>query len=57
MCGYRPLASSTLCFAKPCVAVLPPGLAQELGPLLHQIADTTVKTKQYDRAILSDNPE
>ena len=31
--------------------MLPPGLAQALGPLLHQIADMTVKIKQYDRAI------
>ena len=50
-CGYRLPASSTLCFAKRCLAVLPPGLAQALGPLLHQIADMTVKIKQYDRAI------
>jgi transposase len=33
------------------VAVLPQGLAQALGPLLHQIADMTVKIKQYDREI------
>jgi transposase len=50
-CGYRLPASSTLCFAKRCVAVLPPGLAQALQPLLEQIADMTVKIKQYDRAI------
>src|SRR5271168_3559625 len=50
-CGYRLPASSTLCFAKRCLAVLPPGLAQALGPLLHQIADMTVKIKQYDLAI------
>ena len=47
-CGYRLPASSTLTFAKRCVAVLPPGLAQALGPLLQQIADMTVKIKQYD---------
>jgi transposase len=50
-CGYRLPASSTLVFAKRCLAVLPPGLAQALGPLLHQIADMTVKIKEYDRAI------
>jgi transposase len=50
-CGYRLPASSTLTFAKRCLAVLPPGLAQALGPLLHQIADMTVKIKQYDRDI------
>jgi transposase len=50
-CGYRLPASSTLCFAKRCLAVLPPGLARPLGPVLHQIADMTVKIKQYDSAI------
>src|ERR1700744_1655004 len=50
-CGYRLPASSTVCFAKRCMAVLPPGLAQALEPLLEQIADMTVKIKQYDRAI------
>jgi transposase len=50
-CGYRLPASSTLTFAKRCLAMLPPALAQALGPLLHQIADMTVKIKQYDRAI------
>jgi transposase len=50
-CGYRLPASSTLCFAKRCLAVLPPGLARALGPVLHQIADMTVKIKEYDRAI------
>jgi transposase len=47
-CRYRLPASSTLCFAKRCLAVLPPGLAEALTPLLHQIADMTVKIKQYD---------
>jgi transposase len=37
--------------AKPCLAILPTGLAQALGPLLQQIADMTVKIKQYDREI------
>ena len=50
-CGYRLPASSTLTFAKRCLTVLPPGLAQALGPLLQQIADMTVKIKQYDREI------
>jgi transposase len=50
-CGYRLPASSTLCFAKPCMAVLPPGLVQALGPVLEQIAEMTVKIKAYDRAI------
>ena len=50
-CGYRLPASSTLCFAKRCVAVLPPGLALALGPVLEQIAEMTVKIKHYDRAI------
>ena len=50
-CGYRLPASSTLCFAKRCMAVLPPGLAQGLGPVLEQIATMTVKIKHYDRLI------
>jgi transposase len=50
-CGYRLPASSTLCFAKRCMAVLPPGLAQALGPVLEQIAAMTVKIQQYDRTI------
>jgi len=41
-CGYRLPASSTLCFAKRCLASLPPGLAQALGPVLEQIATMTV---------------
>jgi len=36
-----------------CLAVLPRGLAEAVGPLLHQIADMAVKIKQYDRAIES----
>jgi transposase len=52
-CGYRLPASSTLCFAKRCMAVLPPGLAQALGPVLEQIAAMTVKIQQYDRIIKS----
>ena len=50
-CGYRLPASSTLCFAKRCMAVLPPGLAQALGPVLEQIAEMTKKIKHYDRLI------
>src|ERR1700678_3800905 len=50
-CGYRLPASSTLCFAKRCMAVLPPGLAQALGPVLEQIATMTLKIKHYDRLI------
>jgi len=47
-CGYRLPASSTLCFAQRCMAVLPPGLAQALGPVLEQMQRMTVKIKQYD---------
>jgi transposase len=50
-CGYRLPASSTLCFAKRCMAVLPPGLAQALGPVLEQIAAMTINIQQYDRTI------
>jgi transposase len=55
-CGCRLPASSTLTFAKRCVAVLPPGLSAALSPLLQQIADMTVKIKQYDRAIHNGEP-
>src|SRR5271167_1690831 len=51
-CGHRMPASSTRCFAKRSVAVMPPGLAQALGPVLGQIAEMTLKVKQYDRQIL-----
>jgi transposase len=50
-CGYRLSASSTLCLAKRCIAVLPPGLAQALGPVLEQIDEMTKKIKHYDRLI------
>ena len=50
-CGYRMPASSTECFAKRSLAVMPPGLAQALGPVLEQIAEMTIKIKQYDRQI------
>jgi transposase len=50
-CGYRLPASSTLCFAKRSIAVLPPGLAQALGPVLEQIAEMTKKIKHYNRLI------
>ncbi len=50
-CGHRMPASSTRCFAKRSVAVMPPGLAQALGPVLEQIAETTLKIKRYDRQI------
>jgi transposase len=50
-CGYRLPASSTRCFAKRSLAVMPPGLAQALGPVLQQIAELSTKIKQYDRQI------
>jgi transposase len=50
-CGHRMPASSTRCFAKRSLAVMPPGLAQALGPVLEQIAAMTLKIKQYDRQI------
>jgi len=50
-CGYRMPASSTRCFAKRSLAVMPPGLQQALGPVLQQIAETTAKIQQYDRQI------
>jgi transposase len=50
-CGYRMPASSTRCFAKRSLAVMPPGLAQALGPVLEQIAAMTTKFKLYDHQI------
>jgi transposase len=50
-CGYRLPASSTLCFAKRYMEVLPPGLVRALCPVLEQIASLTVKIKRYDRLI------
>ena len=50
-CGYRMPASATTCFAQRSLAVMPPGLAQALGPVLQQIADMMLKIKQYDRQI------
>src|SRR5271163_4063788 len=50
-CGYRMPASATTCFAQRSLAVMPPGLAQALGPVLQQIAEMTVKIKLYDRQI------
>jgi transposase len=50
-CGYRMPASSTRCFAKRSLAVMRPGLALALGPVLEQIAEMTIKIKQYDRQI------
>jgi transposase len=43
--------SATTCFAQRSLAVMPPGLAQALGPVLQQIAEMTIKIKQYDRQI------
>jgi transposase len=50
-CGYRMPASSTQCFAKRSLAAMPAGLAQALNPVLQQIAEMTIKIKQYDRQI------
>jgi hypothetical protein len=44
-------ASATTCFAQRSLAVMPPGLALALGPVLQKIAEITVKIKQYDRQI------
>jgi hypothetical protein len=48
---HRMPASSTPFFAKRSLAVMPPGLAQALGPVLEQIAEMTLKIKQHDRQI------
>jgi transposase len=50
-CSHRMPASSTRRFAKRSLAVMPPGLASALSPVLEQIAEMTIKIKQYDRQI------
>ncbi len=50
-CGHRMPATTTRCFAKRSLAVMPPGLAQALNPILDQIAGMTLRIKQYDRQI------
>jgi transposase len=50
-CGHRMPASSTKCFAQRGQAAMPPGLRLALGPILAQIAEMTLKIKQYDREI------
>src|SRR5580692_5229369 len=50
-CGHRMPASSTKCFAQRGHAALPPGLKLALDPILAQIAEMTLKIKQYDREI------
>jgi transposase len=50
-CGYRMPASSTRCFAQRGRAVMPQGLQRALGPVLEQIAEMTIKIKQFDREI------
>jgi transposase len=50
-CGHRMPASATPCFAQRSMAAMPPGLGQALGPILQQIAEMTLKIKQYDRQI------
>jgi transposase len=44
-------ASATTCFAQRSLSVMPTGLAQALGPVLQQIAEMTIKIKQYDGQI------
>jgi transposase len=50
-CGYRMPAPSTRCFTQRGQAVMPPGLKLALDPVLEQIAEMTIKIKQYDREI------
>jgi transposase len=49
--GHRMPASTTGTFAKRSLVVMPPGLAQALRPVVEQIAEMTLKIKQYDRQI------
>ena len=50
-CGHRMPASTTRCFAKRSLAVMPPALAKALNPVLEEIAQMTLRIKQYDRQI------
>ena len=50
-CGHRMPAWSTACFAQRGRAAIPPGLKLALGPILAQIAEMTLKIKQYDKDI------
>ncbi len=50
-CGHRMPASSSRCFAQRGHAAMPPGLKLALDPILAQIAEMTLKIKQYDRDI------
>ena len=50
-CGHRMPASATPCFAQRSMAAMPQGLGEALGPVLQQIAEMTLKIKQYDRQI------
>jgi len=50
-CGYRLPASSTRCFVKRSLAVMPPTLVQALGPVLQPISAMTIKIKQCDLQI------
>jgi transposase len=50
-CGHRMPASSTKYFAQRGQAAMPPGLKLALGPILTQIAEMTLKIKQYDKDI------
>jgi len=48
-CGHGMPASTTSCFTKRSLAVMPPGLAQALCPVLVRMAEMTLKVKQYDQ--------
>ncbi len=51
-CGYRmPASTHNVLRSNAASLSCPPGLAQALGPVLQQIAEITVKIKQYDRQI------
>jgi hypothetical protein len=55
LAGSLRISASSFFYAllsRRCVAVLPPGVARALGPVLQQIADMTVKIKEYDGGFL-----
>ena len=50
-CGHRMPASTTGTFTPQSLALMPPGLAQAFRPVVEQVAEMTLKIKQYDRQI------
>ncbi len=50
-CGYRMPASATTCFAQRSLAVMPPGLAHALGPVLQQIDELSQRVAKCSLSV------